>query len=381
MRFEKFHKSRALMAAALLCLAVVTAGCGKKPAPPPPVIPEVVTAKVVKKTMLISDDFCGSIESVRVVNIVPRVTGYIEKCYYTEGSMVKENDPLYLIDPRPYQAKLDAARGQLKVDQSKLAFAQLQADRYTTLVNEQATSVEKMQDMISQRDQSAAAVAKDQADVRDAELNLSFTAINAPFTGRIQKMNIDVGNLVEMQKSVLTTLIQMDPVYINFSFSRAKGFNVQLMERAKLLFPLKDMIIRITLPNGEIYPVDGKVNYISYLIDKTTDCITARGIIANRVNPDYGFELIPGQYAPVKLIYGENPNALVVPDSAVVQSQIGDQVCVVGADNKITMRNVKLGVSHDGVREITEGVKEGESVVTEGVQKVRTGMTVKPVAK
>ena len=365
-------------AAAVSALLLTAGGCKKTSAVTADAAPAVTVTPVVKKTIPVSDDFCGTIDSVRVVNIVPRVTGYIEKCYFKEGSVVKENDPLYLIDPRPYQAALDAAQAQLKVDQTKLAFAQVQADRYTLLAKDQATSIEKMQDAVSQRDEAAAAVEKDKANVETAALNLSFTAINAPFSGRIQKMNIDVGNLVEQQKSVLTTLIQMDPVYVNFSFSRAKGFRLQQLQREDKLYPVDKMIIKLTLPDGSVYPADGQMNYVSYIIDQTTDCITARGIIKNSLNKRYGFELIPGQYVPVKLIFGEDPDALLVPQQSLVQSQIGDQLFVVGADNKVISRRVKLGMEYESLREIKEGVKEGENVIVDGVQKVRGGMTVKP---
>ncbi|OGV49552.1 MAG: hypothetical protein A2017_16335 [Lentisphaerae bacterium GWF2_44_16] len=373
-----FNFCRILML--LISVLFFAEGCGRSSAlkelPPP----EVVVTKVVKQAIPFYDEFSGTVQSVRVVNIVPRVSGYIQKCYFTEGTLVKEGDPLYLIDPRPFQAKLDAVQAQLKLDDSKLAFQETQVSRYDLLVKNQATSVEKYQDIVSQRDQLLAAVAKDKADIASAQLDLSFTAITAPFTGRIQKTNIDVGNLVEQQRDVLTTLIKMDPVYVYFSLSRAKSFDFQLLKRQNKLFPTDKMKMQLYLPNGSIYRSDGKIDYISYLIDQTTDCVTVRGVIANLCTGNtHDYDLIPGQYVPVKLIFGEKPDALIVPETAIVESQIGEQIYVVEKGNKVSIRNVVTGSKVNAFREITKGVSEGEMVVTQGVQKIKAGMTVKPM--
>ena len=362
----------------LLPVLLFCEGCGKgnglKELPPP----GVVVAKVQKQAIPIYDEFSGTVQSVRVVNIVPRVSGYIQKCYFTEGTMVNEGDPLYLIDPRPFQAKLEAAQAQMNLDQASLAFMETEVSRYSLLVKNQATSVEKYQEIVSKRDQLLAAVAKDKADLSTAQLNLSFTSIAAPFSGRIQKTNIDVGNLVEEQRDVLTTLIQMDPVYVYFSLSRNKSFNFQQLKRLNKLFPVGKMLMKLFLPDGSVYKTDGKIDYISYLIDQTTDCVTVRGVISNSSFQGHDYDLIPGQYVPVKLVYGEKTDALVVPETAIVESQIGDQIYVVDQNNKVSVRNVVTGLKFNELREITKGVSDNEMVVTLGVQKIKAGMTVKP---
>lgn len=359
-------------------LALIS-GCGKSKALPALSTPEVGVIKVEKQTIPMFDEFSGTVASVRTVNIIPRVSGYIDKCYFTEGSLVKEGDPLYLIDPRPFQAKLDAAQAQLKLDNAQLAFAQTEVDRYTLLAKNQATSVEKMQEVVSKRDQLVAAVEKDKADVATAQLNLSFTAINAPFTGHIQKMNIDVGNLVTAQQDVLTALIQMNPIYVNFALSRAKSYNFQKLKRDNKLFPQDKMFIKLSLPDGSEYSETGKIQYVSYLIDSSTDCVTVRGVIPNRSDKKHDYTLIPGQYVPVKFVCGENTEALMVPQTAIVESQLGQQIYVVDAADKVEARSVVLGSRQGSLCEIKTGLKAGENVVTQGVQKIRSGIKVKTV--
>ena len=166
-----------------------------------------------------------------------------------------------------------------------------------------------------------------------------------------------------------------------FTISRTDVFELQKLKRDKKIYDLKDMIVRIDLPDGTVYSQDGKVNFIDFLINPATDSITVRGIFPNPHSEDAqgDHDLIPGQYAPVHLVVGENPAAILIPKPALLQGELGSRVLVVGRDNRVVSRNVKL----DGVYEkqwiITRGLKPGERIIVKGVQKVRTGMKVKPV--
>ena len=343
-----------------------------KPAPPDVQVAEVIQAKVP-----IVMEFSGTIQAIKTVDIVPRVSGYIDKRHFEEGTFVKKDDPLYLIDPRPYKAKLDALEAQLKLDQAGLAFWQKETRRYTKLVKQGAASKEKTEGTIAKRDELLATVTKDKADIENAQLDLSFTNITAPFDGRIQQTRINVGNLVQQQRDVLTTLVQMDPVYVVFNISRRNVFEVQLLKRQGKLFEIADMRIEIRLPDGSVYSQQGKVNFISFQIDPTTDTVLVRGIIANKKDQGIGdFDLIPGQYAPVRLILGEDPAALLIPQPALLESQIGKQVFVVSQDNKVESRRVEVGRGYQGQWVIKKGLKKGEKVIVEGTQKVRPGMVV-----
>jgi len=343
-----------------------------KPAPPDVQVAEVIQAKVP-----IVMEFSGTIQAIKTVDIVPRVSGYIDKRHFEEGTFVKKDDPLYLIDPRPYKAKLDALEAQLKLDQAGLAFWQKETRRYTKLVKQGAASKEKTEGTIAKRDELLATVTKDKADIENAQLDLSFTNITAPFDGRIQQTRINVGNLVQQQRDVLTTLVQMDPVYVVFNISRRNVFEVQLLKRQGKLFEIADMRIEIRLPDGSVYSQQGKVNFISFQIDPTTDTVLVRGIIANKKDQGIGdFDLIPGQYAPVRLILGEDPAALLIPQPALLESQIGKQVFVVSQDNKVESRRVEVGRGYQGQWVIKKGLKKGDKVIVEGTQKVRPGVVV-----
>ena len=371
--------------AALGVVALLTVACdGKakkesvKPAPPDVQVTEVTQGKVP-----IVMEFSGTIDAVKTVDIIPRVSGYIDKRYFEEGTFVKEGDPLYLIDPRPYKARLDAYKAQLKLDQASLVFWQKETKRYQSLVKQGAASKEKTEATIAKRDETLATVAKDKANIENAQLDLSFTNLAAPFYGRIQETRINVGNLVQQQRDVLTTLVQMDPVYVVFNISRSHVFEIQLLKRQGKLFETADMRIEILLPDGSTYSQQGKINFISFQINPTTDTVLVRGIIANKKDQGVGdFDLIPGQYAPVRLILGQDPAALLIPQPALVESQIGKQVFVVTQDNKVESRSVEVGRDYQGQWVIKKGLKKGEKVIVEGTQKVRPGMVVnsKPYA-
>ena len=370
-------KGKVLLIGSVLILLLT--GCGdkskQKAAPPPPT---VTVTEVAQHKIPIVMEFSGTITSVKTVDIIPRVSGYIEKRYFEEGTFVKEGDPLYLIDPRPFQARLDAHKAQLKSDQASLAYWENEAARYQRLAAQGAASQEKKEGALTKLNETRAAIEKDKADIENARLELSFTRIMAPFSARIQETRINVGNLVQQQRDVLTTLVQMDPIYVIFNLSRNQVYQIQLLKRQGKLFSVEEMKVELLLPDGSGYPEQGKVDFISFRINPTTDSVTVRAVFPNKHIGSGDYDLIPGQYAPVRLILGENPDALLIPETALVETQAGTHVFVVGKDNKVESRKVVAGSSYKQQRVINEGLKLGESVIIEGVQKVRPGMAVKP---
>ena len=372
-------KFRLYILVALGLIILLTLACDgrakKQPVKPAP--PDVQVTEVTQGKVPIVMEFSGTIKAIKIVDIIPRVSGYIEERHFEEGTFVKKDDPLYLIDPRPYQARLDADKAQLKLDQATLAFWKKETKRYQSLVKQGAASREKTEATVAKRDETLATVAKDKANIENAQLNLDFTNITAPFDGRIQETRINVGNLVQQQRDVLTTLVQMDPVYVVFNVSRSHLFEIQLLKRQGKLYEIADMRIEIQLPDGSTYSRQGKVNFISFQIDPATDTVLVRGIIANKKDQGVGdFDLIPGQYAPVRLILGQDPAALLIPQPALVESQIGKQVFVVTQDSKVESRSVDVGRGYQGQWVIKKGLKKGEKVIVEGTQKVRPGMVV-----
>jgi membrane fusion protein (multidrug efflux system) len=361
---------------------LVSAGCERKPAtvaakPPPPL---VEIAEVKQEAIPIFMDFSGTVQAIRTVDIIPRVSGYIEKRYFTEGTHVEQGAPLYLIDPRPFQARLADDKAALKRTQASVVFWTEEAARYDRLAKAGAGSVEKLQEAIQKRDQARAEIEQDKAKITNAELDLSFTNITAPFRGRIQNTRIHVGQLVTAQKDVLTTLVQLDPIYVVFNVSRRQVYDVQQLNLQGLVkaLPDKGFKTQVFMSNGKVYEHEGEVDFWSAQIDPSTDTLTGRAIFPNPYKRDIDVHLIPGQYAPLRLILGEQPDAILIPEAALVQTQVGSHVFVVSEDNKVEQRSVEVSHSYDQQWVIKKGLKKGERVIVEGVQKVRPGITVRP---
>ena len=371
----------ALSLGAAILLAAL--GCQKKPAakvtPPPPT---VTVTQVQQQTVPIIFPFSGTVQSVKHVDIMPRVTGYITERYFTEGTMVKEGEPLYLIDPRPFQAALDSATAQLERDQAQLVFWKSEVKRYTDLAAQNAASEQRKEGAIAREQEAQAAIHADQANIETAKLNLAYTRLNAPFEGRIQNTKMNVGQLVQEEKDILTSLVQMDPIYVVFNITRSQLSEIQEMAEGGLIRDEKEakgsVKFKVLLPDGKEYSHEGTIDYISAEIDPTTDTLLVRGVIPNPSAHQDRVTLISGQYVPVRVILGENPEALLIPETALVESQLGKRVFVVDESNKIHVRKVQVGSSFKQHYVVTEGLKQGERVVVQGTQKVRPGITVNP---
>ncbi|MDJ0981444.1 MAG: efflux RND transporter periplasmic adaptor subunit, partial [Kiloniellales bacterium] len=248
MRTRARHPSRSGRAAAVACglLVLALAGCEEKKQaalPPPP--PKVVLAEVSQETVPIVLQASGTIKAVKNVKIIPRVSGYIFERYFTEGTFVDQDDPLYLIDPRPFEDRLQRLQEQLKGQEASLEFWQSEEKRYSKLAKQGAGSVEDAEGARAKFLTTQADIAATKVEIRNAELDVSYTRINAPFHGRIQQTLINVGNLVQAQQDVLTSLVMMDPIYVTFRLSRSQVFEIQKLRRGGQAFEVKDMIVEV----------------------------------------------------------------------------------------------------------------------------------------
>jgi membrane fusion protein (multidrug efflux system) len=381
------HSIRPLTRKVLILAAACTwglsaTGCGdrgaKHKAELPP--PRVQVAEVAQQTIPITMEFSGTAKAVKSVDIIPRVSGYIMERHFTEGDYVKEGAPLYLIDPRTYQADLDAAQAKLERDKASLAFWEKEVVRFTRLAKKGAGSMEDKEKAVAHRDETKATISQDQAKLDNAQLDLGFTKIDAPFTGRIQQTRINVGQLVEQQKDVLTTLVQIDPIHVVFNVSRTRAYEIQQLRREGLgMRTLADYKADLRLPDGSLYPHQGTLDFVSSKVDPTTDTLTVRAVFPNPHTEGRDSTLIVGQYVPVMLHVGHR-DALLIPQPALVQSQAGDHVYVL-KDGKVEHRAVRVDGAFQQDWVIADGLKAGEQVVVQGVQKVRGGMPVTVVEK
>lgn len=374
MSIKSNTRHRVLLTTVVLALAA----CGKPeqapPAPPPTVVVSTVTAADVPIVFPVS----GTVQGTRQVEIKPRVSGTIETLLLHEGQPVKTGDPLYQIDPRPFQAQLDAAMAQLAVDQANLEFADSEVKRYTDLAKQGAGSVERKEDTEKSQKQATAAIAKDQADIEQAKLNLGYTRITAPFDGVVQATRVYTGAVVTAQQTTLTELVTLDPVYVVFNISRSDAYKFeQLRAKGLAATDLRQITVAYDLPDGSRSPIEGYMDFRGTQLDPSTDTFKGRAIFDNPGSDDQR-KLLPGQYVPLYLTVGHRPDTQLIPQAALLQTQEGSYVWVIDEHDTAQRRVVTIGPAYQGYWMVREGLKTGERVVSEGVQKIRkSGMPVR----
>ena len=371
----------------IVAILLVPAGCGKseqQQARPP----EVEVVQVEQKDVPIYNEWVGTLEGLVNAQIRPQVTGYLVRRTYQEGSFVKKGQLLFEIDPRTFQAALDQTKGQLANAEQQLAQAQanqvkaqLDVDRYIPLAKEQAVSQQALDNAVQTNLAAQAAVraAKAQIDaakaqVDAAQLNLGFTKIVSLIDGIAGVAQAQIGDLVG-QTTLLTTVSTLDPIKVYFPVSE-RGYLNYIRENpdvAKRAAQEKKLALELILADGRLYPHKGTFSFADRQVDVKTGTLRLEGLF-----PNPGNILRPGQFARVKAITTTKKDALLVPQRAVTELQGSYQVAVVGNDNKVSIRPVKVGERVGTQWIIDEGLKPGENVVAEGIQQVKAGMTVNP---
>jgi membrane fusion protein (multidrug efflux system) len=351
----------------------VLEGCGKKAAPTPPP-PEVVVATVVQKDTPIYGEWVATLDGFVNAQIQPHVTGYIVQQDYTEGSIVKKGDVLFEIDPRPFQAALDQARGQLAQSEAQLGKANLDVERDTPLADAHAIARSQLDTETQAKLGAQAQVVAAKANVEQAALNLEFTKVTSLVTGIAGIAQVQVGNLVS-PTSVLTSVSQVDPIkaFITVSEQDFLDFHRRFPTEESVQEQRRRMPLQLILADGSVYERTGLISFADRQVNPTTGAIRIAGVFPN---PNY--LLRPGGFGRVRLSAKSQPGAILVPQRAVTELQGAHQVAVVGPDNKVSIRQVTVGdrVGRDWI--ITEGLKPGERVVVEGLLKVREGVAVRP---
>jgi len=313
-------------------------------------------------------DYVGILQSIESVDINARVEGFLVERAFKDGADLQEGDLLFIIDPRPFQADLEAAKAKLAEDLAALSYAREQVKRYKPLVDKDYITRDAYDDYVTQVKEAQAVVEADRANVVQAELNLSYCTMSAPFDGRIGRRMVDVGNLVGAggEATLLATIVQLDPIYVYFDVAERDIPEVLKQQNSK---PLTFSLI---LPDESKHPEDGTIDFVDNQVDATTGTINLRGTIGNSSKT-----ILPGQYVKVQLLLKEQPDTIVVPAQAVGDQQGDLFVFVVGKDNKVEFKNVTAGASYENMRIIEKGLTAGEKVVVNGLQKLKPGMTVK----
>jgi len=367
--------------APLIVLTVVLAGCDQKPPQAAAAAPAVTVAQPVKRTVTDWDEFTGRFDAIEEVQVRARVGGFVTNVEFKDGDMVHAGDLLYLIDSRPFEAVAAQADGQLADARAKVELAKRELDRGLNLVQTSAVS-EQVVDQRRQALQAAhAAEIVAEGALKAAQLNVEFTHVPAPISGRVSRHLVSVGNLVSGSdtgtSTLLTTIVSLDPIYIYFDVDEAT-----YLKNNKLWFEGKRPSSRDT-PNpvqvaltGEIKPShEGRMDFIDNRLDVSTATLRSRAVI-----PNHDLSILPGQFGRVRLIGSSPYEALLIPDTAVATDQSRKIVFVIKDDDTVEARPVVLGPLDEGLRVVREGLQAEDKVIIDGIQRARVGAKVNPRA-
>jgi membrane fusion protein (multidrug efflux system) len=367
----KVVKSRRSVVATITLVALASAGCGGKhevAAPPPP---EVRVATIQPKDVRITSEWVGTLDGSVNAQIRARVQGYLEAQKYSEGTLVQPGTLLFTIDARPYQAALDGAKGDLGRAAAALAKTEQDVARYGPLAREGAISQQELDNAVQANRAARAAVDTARAVVEKAQLDLDWTQLKSPIPGIAGISVAQVGDLIG-ENTVLTTVSQVDPIKVSFPISEQEYL------RYSHLIPVNQGVRRegtleLVLADGNTYPERGTASIANRQVDVKTGTLMVVGLFPNPRSL-----LRPGQFAKVRAVLETKHDAVAVPQRAVQEVQGNYQVAVVGPDNKVSIRSVKMGARVDNDWVIDEGLKPGERIVVDGLARVRDGLVVNP---
>jgi membrane fusion protein (multidrug efflux system) len=359
-------------------LGLFSPGAVAQPAPGGP--PAVGVVRAERQQITQSDEFIGRIQAVNRVALVARITGFLEKRLFVEGSEVKQGDLLYRIEQPPFQAQVNAAQASVAQLEAQHRNAEVTLERAQYLLKTVAGQQSTVDSALASERALAAQIEGAKAQLQTAEINLGYTEIRAPIDGRITSTAVTEGNVVSLTSGTLANIVSQDPMYVIFSISLRAALDLRTRYAKSGGFGA--VVIKLRLPDGRVYGQDGKVDYASPTVAENTDTITLRGVIPNPVFPGMNAEqpgsreLADGEFVSV-LLEGVQPILVLgIPRAAVLSDQQGDYIYVVDSQSKAQIRRVQLGQSTPTTAVVTNGLTEGELVISEGLQRVRPGDAV-----
>jgi multidrug efflux system membrane fusion protein len=367
--------ARSLAVAALLATA---AACDQESAYTPPPPAEVAVAQPLKGPVTDALELTGNTEAVKSVDLVARVEGFLESIEVEDGASVKKGQLLFVIEPETYQAKVDQAKGELAEHKAFLEKVDAEFTRQSKLAKQDFASQQKVDEARAGRDQVRAQIMQSEANLRSVEIDFNYTQVAAPFDGRISEHLVDVGGLVGASgPTTLATLVQLDPMHVNFTLDERAVLKIKEARRAKGLglVDLKEteIPVEIGLQTETGYPHRGRIDYIAPTMDSATGTLALRAVFEN---PDYS--LLPGLFVRVRLPLRERADVLQVPERALGFDQAGSYLLVVDGDNKVVQRAVRTGALNDGFRVIEEGLGAEDWVIVDSLQRAVPGAEVAP---
>jgi membrane fusion protein, multidrug efflux system len=350
-------------------LLLVPALCVVLPASaqqPPPTVP-VGVVRAELKPISKTADFVGRVESINRVQIVARVTGFLDEVKFTEGDIVKVGTPLYLIEQGLFKAAVESAQGALERSKAAKTLTEIQLTRAQELLNRQAGTAVTRDQALASDQQAAGQILTDQANLETAKINLGYTEINSPITGKVGRTNITKGNVVGPDTGSLTLVVSQDPMYVTFPVSQTQV----LQARQQGQTHIDDIKVMLKFSDGSTYDQVGHINFVDVTVDRGTDAVTVRATIANPKGL-----LIDNQLVRVLLESGTPVEKLVIPQASLIADQEGTYVFVV-ADGKAVVRRIKVGEESGTGVTVDSGLTAGDLVIVEGLQSLRPGTPVR----
>ena len=355
--------------------------CGRQQSPEPPPA-KVTVAHPIEHDLTDWDEYTARLEAVDSVEVRARVSGYLESVHFREGSLVKKDDLLFQIDPRPYEAQLRRAEGDLEVAQSRVNLAEKNLARVAYLMKGQAISKEEAETREAVLRQAQAGVTAAQAAVDAAKLDVQFTRITAPVSGRASRKFVTEGNLINggigAQGTLLTTIVSLDPLHAYFEANERDYLKYVRLAKSGARPSSRDFKnpVWVGTADEQGFPHEGYMDFVDNQIDRATGTIQGRAIVPN---PD-GL-LAPGLFVRLRLIGSGRYRALLIPDEAIQSDQAQKFVWVIDDQNHVRYRQVKIGTLHDGLRVVSEGLTPADRVITHGIQRARPDAVVEPEEK